>query len=95
MFRHTPGNEQLYSGVYQSGIVDQVRPNEHIVENVGNLGDSGLHANLPTPNHCAKNPRSSPALPSGDSLPPYCETQNLNVCINVESPPSYNDAIKQ
>ena len=69
---YNPDNEKLYSGVYQSGRVGQGRPNEHIVENGENREDSGLHANLPTPSHCDQNPRSGPALPSGDSPPAYC-----------------------
>ena len=66
-----------------------------LVENVGNRGDSGFYANLPIPNHCDQNPRSGPAFPSGDSPPVYCETQNSNVCKNVEAPPSYDDGMKQ
>ena len=92
---YNPGNEQLYSGVYQSGIVGQVRPNEHIVGNGRNREDSGFHANLPTPNHCDQNLRSGPALSSGDSPPAYCETQDSNICINIEAPPTYDDAMKQ
>ena len=92
---YNPGNEQLYSGVYQSGIVGQVRPNEHIVGNGRNREDSGFHANLPTPNHCDQNLRSGPALSSGDSPPAYCETQDSNICINIEAPPTYDDAMQQ
>ena len=92
---YNPGFEQLYSGIYQPGVTNQVQPNDPTCASRRDCEISGFHVNMLTSNVNNQIPTVGHSLSLQDRPPAYFETQNSNICINVEPPPSYNDAIRK
>ena len=80
----------------QSNVCDSTLSNESNVNGARNHEESDLSVNLPDFILNEQNQEiANSLLPFEDSPPAYCETQNTNICINIEPPPSYDDAMKK
>jgi len=80
----------------QSNVCDSTLSNECNVNGGRNHEESDLRINLPDHIPNEQNQEITNLLiPFEDSPPSYCETQNTNICINIEPPPSYDDAMKK
>jgi len=88
-------SEHLYSDVYQQGVTNQFQPNDPTFAINRECEDPGFHVSMPASNVNNQGPRVGPSIPLQDSPPAYFEAQNSNICINVDPPPSYNDAMKK
>ena len=92
---HNPISEHLYSGVYQPGATNQFQSNDPTCDINRECEAPRLHVNIPISSVNNQRPRVGPSRSLQDSPPAYFEAQNSNICINVEPPPSYNDAMKK
>jgi len=80
----------------QSNVCDSALSNESNVNGGRNHGESDLRVNLADYTQNEQNQEMTNSLiPFEDSPPSYCQTQNTNICINIELPPSYDDAMKK